>query len=375
MTVDDRERLSVQLLACFENEGFTRSEPTILQPADPFLDLSGEDIRRRLVMVQGASGPEQCLRPEYTIPLVQTSIHQNEQYPAHFCYCGPVFRLRKEGQNEFVQSGFESFGRPDREAADADCLALVIDAFKSIQVLQPFILMGDVGLLETIIKKLGISENIRRRILRKIIVGADNSTLFEQKTRSGLSNQQGLLTAIAGHDKSAAKAFVEDVLSIAGVHFVGGRSASDIAERFLEQAENNHAPDSVNEQAQAALVEYLDMSGNPDSIAAHLKVFALKYNLDLSEDIDSFEARTGFMAAQGLDISTIEFRTRFVRNLNYYTGMIFELYQAPDFTNLKPLAAGGRYDRLFEHLGAAEAVPAIGCALWLERLVKAEVLS
>ena len=43
-----------------------------------------------------------------------------------------------------------------------------------------------------------------------------------------------LLKALEGQDPNAAKAFVEDVLSIAGISRVGGRSAGEIAERFLE---------------------------------------------------------------------------------------------------------------------------------------------
>ena len=33
------------LLASFAQAGYERAEPAILQPAEPFLDLSGEDIR------------------------------------------------------------------------------------------------------------------------------------------------------------------------------------------------------------------------------------------------------------------------------------------------------------------------------------------
>ena len=33
------------LIASFERAGYARVAPAILQPAEPFLDLSGEDIR------------------------------------------------------------------------------------------------------------------------------------------------------------------------------------------------------------------------------------------------------------------------------------------------------------------------------------------
>jgi hypothetical protein len=36
------------LLLSFAQAGYVRTEPAILQPAEPFLDLSGEDIRKSL---------------------------------------------------------------------------------------------------------------------------------------------------------------------------------------------------------------------------------------------------------------------------------------------------------------------------------------
>ena len=59
----------VALIALFEREGYARIEPPVLQPADVFIDLSGEDIRRRMFVTQDAAGAELCLRPEYTIPV------------------------------------------------------------------------------------------------------------------------------------------------------------------------------------------------------------------------------------------------------------------------------------------------------------------
>ena len=36
------------LIGSYERGGYRRVEPAILQPAEPFLDLSGEDIRQRI---------------------------------------------------------------------------------------------------------------------------------------------------------------------------------------------------------------------------------------------------------------------------------------------------------------------------------------
>ena len=45
-----------------------------------------------------------------------------------------------------------------------------------------------------------------------------------------------MLAALAGSDPKAAHHLVTDLLSIAGIAAVGGRSVDEIAERFLEQA-------------------------------------------------------------------------------------------------------------------------------------------
>ena len=57
------------LLLSFAQAGYHRAEPAILQPADPFLDLSGEDIRKSLYLTTDANGEELCLRPDLTILL------------------------------------------------------------------------------------------------------------------------------------------------------------------------------------------------------------------------------------------------------------------------------------------------------------------
>ena len=36
------------LVSSYERAGYARVAPAMLQPAEPFLDLSGEDIRRRM---------------------------------------------------------------------------------------------------------------------------------------------------------------------------------------------------------------------------------------------------------------------------------------------------------------------------------------
>ena len=79
------------LVAHYERAGYARVEPAILQPAEPFLDLSGEDIRRRMYLTAEPSGRELCLRPDLTIPVSRDYLASEKAgEPAGFCYLGPA---------------------------------------------------------------------------------------------------------------------------------------------------------------------------------------------------------------------------------------------------------------------------------------------
>jgi ATP phosphoribosyltransferase regulatory subunit len=98
-----------------------------------------------------------------------------------------------------------------------------------------------------------------------------------------------------------------------------------------------------------------------------MRALAKDAKLDLASTLDRFEQRTGFIAAGGADVSGIRFATAFGRALDYYSGMVFELYDAKDQVKW-PLIAGGRYDRLMTLLGSPAPVPAVGFAAWIAEL-------
>ena len=83
--------------------------------------------------------------------------------------------------------------------------------------------------------------------------------------------------------------------------------------------------------------------------------------------LDLFESRTGFLAARGVDVGRIRFSTAFGRGLDYYTGVVFELHD-PGARVKGQLVAGGRYDGLLGRLGSPTPIPAVGFAVWVDRL-------
>src|SRR6202451_4741943 len=83
------------LVASYVRAGYAQTEPPVLQPAEPFLDLSGEDIRRRMFLTTDPDGHELCLRPDLTIPVSRDYLASPAAgKPAGFCYLGAGVRPR-----------------------------------------------------------------------------------------------------------------------------------------------------------------------------------------------------------------------------------------------------------------------------------------
>jgi ATP phosphoribosyltransferase regulatory subunit len=225
------------------------------------------------------------------------------------------------------------------------------------------------GLIDALLDALNVPPTAKRRTLRALAAGRSLDAVT-----NGLRTEDphaGLLAAIQGQDPKGVRAVVEDVLSIAGISRVGGRSAGEIAERFLAKASAQASGGSgLNPENRAVIDRYRAIAGDPDSAAAAVRALVQEAGLDhppLDAALDLFEERTGFMAARGLAVERFRFSGGFARNLDYYTGFIFE-GTAPDAPKL-PLVGGGRYDGLLQHLGSPVPVPAVGCAVWLSRVV------
>ncbi len=370
MTEATKDLRADALVASYERAGYARVAPAILQPAEPFLDLSGEDIRRRMYLISEPAGGELCLRPDLTIPVALDYLASPEAgRPAQFCYLGPIFRQRADGPAEFLQAGIESFGRIDTAAADAETLALALEATSLYGLAEPAIRMGDLALVSAFIGALDLSPVWKRRLAkdfnRKSSFAHDLDRLVLARP-NGPPEYQGVLAALANSDPKAAHALVTDLLSIAGITAVGGRSVGEIADRFLEQAALG-AGSALPRETRKLIERFLAIAGDPDEALADLRALAADARLALAPALDLFESRAGFLAARRINLRNIRFATAFGRGQDYYTGMVFELHD-PGGTVKGELVAGGRYDGLFARLGAASPVPAVGCAAWLDGL-------
>ncbi|WP_456776897.1 ATP phosphoribosyltransferase regulatory subunit [Bradyrhizobium sp. USDA 4369] len=358
------------LLQSFAQAGYDRAEPAILQPAEPFLDLSGEDIRKSLYLTTDASGEELCLRPDLTIPVARDYLASARAgQSAGFSYLGPVFRYRNGRPGEFLQAGIESFGRKDHPAADAEMLALAIEATAAAGLAEVEIRTGDVALFTALIDALDLYPVWRRRLIkdfnRKVTLEQDLERLAVASAATR-NEYEGVLAALAGSDRKAALALVTDLMSIAGATAVGGRTVAEIADRFLEQSTLKGG--ALPRDALNTIKRFLAIAGNPKDSVKQLRALAADAKLDIASAIDALEARVDLMAKRGIDIRQVRFATAFGRGLDYYTGFEFELHRRDGGD--EPLVAGGRYDGLLSRLGAAAPIPAVGFSIWVEGLAR-----
>lgn len=361
------------VLDLFCAAGHAQVSPPILQPADVFLDLTGEDIRRRLFLTNGTDGADLCLRPDFTIPVCRHHLANTKAtLPAAYCYNGPVFRQRKDGLGEIPQLGAESLGRTDTAEADADLLALSVKALETFGLQDSLIRIGDETIFAAILEGLDLPTVWRRR-LRDLFGETDRLNAAIGRMAGGAATEDdsrdvrlGFLSALEGADPEAAHAVVEDLLSIAGISAVGGRTPSEIADRFLEQAALARGARG-HDRAAETLTAYLSLKADGESAPQVLRAFAAEFGLGLDTPIAAFEQRLAAIAAKGIPVSRLRFAAEFGRRLDYYSGFVFEIHATGKDVG-GPLVGGGRYDKLVTLLGAETDVPAIGFSMWLDRI-------
>ncbi|TIW97110.1 ATP phosphoribosyltransferase regulatory subunit [Mesorhizobium sp.] len=335
-------------------------EVAVLQPADPFLDMAGEDLRRRIFLTESETGRALCLRPEFTIPVCLDHIASQAGTPRRYSYLGEVFRQRREGGNEFFQAGIEDLGDRDTAAADARSLA---DAHALLTLALPgqalAVTLGDQTVFEAVLAALGLPRGWRMRLARAF--GSALADLANPPRNSQLSGP--VATLVLDGDVESLAAHIAGGMEEAGLSASAGRSPSDIARRLIEKAELRSV--RLSNEAFSALKGFLAIDVPLNSAAQALESFASGAGLSLGAALDNFAARARAIEAHGLPTADIHYDAAFGRPLDYYTGLVFEIAAK---RVERPLAGGGRYDRLLTLLGAKTPIPGVGFSVWLDRI-------
>jgi len=360
--LDRIEGAMATLRAHFAAAGFTSVEPRHLFPADTLLDLYGEDVRTRTFLFPDpAERRELCLRPDFTVPVALAHGLGGWDRPGAYAYGGPVFRRQEPGSArpvEYLQAGVESIGATDRPGEDARIFALIRAGLDALGAGRPAVTTGDLGIVFALLDALAMPDWRRRALSRHLWRPARFHALIERYLAAPAPpgpRRQALLAAAAEGPEAVAR------LAEAAGDTVGLRDVSEVAARAAALAEAASDPPMPAEQG--ALIEaVLAVEGPSGAALLRLRDLAAAAGVDLGPALARFEARLDALARAGIDAGALPFRADYGRNLEYYSGFVFEM-QAPGRPDLPPLAGGGRYDALTRRLGAGRALPAVGAMI------------
>ena len=350
--------------------------PTIL-PASLVLELAGEGLRPRLFFVTAPDGSEMCLRPDLTIAAVVDYIgyaeYDNE--PSAIACKGQVFRGARTGEDrapEFIQIGLERFGEHDREsdviiflAAWDACRAGGLDALR--------VRFCDGGLLGAVISGANLDEIWRAALLEQIAHPRAFLNVLEQANGGGRM-MSAFEQEIADLPFDAARAHVATVIAQGDLSLAATRTLDDVTSRLVLRAKRTRAA-PIAPQIAETLHELATLRQGDATLEAtldHVVSLAACIDVDLAAWRAQWRDRLTDIAAQAPDaLINARFEALGEEAFDYYDGMAFDIATYDNSSKLdftRPVATGGRYDRLVGDVSSgARHAAAVGCVVRPDR--------
>jgi histidyl-tRNA synthetase len=290
--------------------GYREIITPVLESYELLAAKSGEEIRSRMYAFKDLGGRKVALRPEFTASVARlvADTLRAEPKPLRLFCVGSLYRYDEPQHGrfrEFWQSNYELMGSSTPEA-DAEIIMLTNGLMKDVGLKDFVFRIGHVGVLRGILSQERIEEKIQNRAMH----------LMDKKDHE---NALKLIKGAEGSEKC--------VETLAGLIEIEGKKPFEISKRMEEQVK-------MYDKAVGAV-------RNLDKI--------LELVLETEEEID------------------ISVDAGFARGLEYYTGIIFEVY-VPQMEIA--LGGGGRYDKLIELFGG-DPTSAVGVAHGLDRIMLA----
>jgi histidyl-tRNA synthetase len=271
---------------------------------------AGEEVKSRMFLFKDLGGRDVALRPEFTASvarLVATTL-RNEPRPFRLFSVGSIYRYdepQRGRYREFWQTNYELMGS-SRPEADAEIL-LLTNSFMQTAGLKKFAFkVGHIGVLRGILTQEKLVDKVQSAVMQLM-----DKKQYEDAFR---------LLKSAGVSETC-------ILNLRKLVELKGNNVLDVVDRVAELVRDYEK--SV--EASRNWGEILDL--------------VLKSRCDVDMTVDA----------------------GFARGLEYYTGMIFEVY-VPGLDIA--LGGGGRYDRLIELFGG-DPTPAVGVAHGVDRIMLA----
>ena len=362
------EKQNAAIMAVFERAGFDYIAPDIIQPADIFLERSGEDIRARTFVFTDPSGAEMCLRPDLTVPACRYHLSHAEKpdEEAKYCYLGPAFRFPDErlSPQEFSQAGLEWFASPDAAAAEARILKLTLSALEATGLTKYRVTLGDLGLFSALLADTPMPARWRERLKHHFWRPHAFREVLESFTTSSTAKRTSISALIDKLENASAVDIVAQELEGRNLPLVGGRSLEEIAARLADKSADRSEPALAQEKADV-IASYLETVERADNLEGYLN--RRESGRNFNEARKNFASRLDEMEELGLNPKRFEFKATFGRELEYYTGFVFQV-EVETADGFVAVAGGGRYDNLLSDMGSPLPVSAVGCAIHTERL-------
>lgn len=279
--------------------GFVEYDGPPLEPLDLYTRKSGEEIVGQLYNFTDKGGRDVSLRPEMTPTLARmVGAKANAlRKPVRWFSMPQLFRYERQQRGrlrEHFQLNVDVIGEAD-VTADAELLAVAIDIMREFGLGPDDVRarVSDRLLLRALLAEIGVGEEQVAAVFAVI-------DKFERQPRDISIEKLGQ----AGLSTEQSEA----VLAL-----LGGITIADLRERY----------------------------GRASDVAARL---------DVLDRYFGYLGRLGVREFVTLDLTI-------VRGLAYYTGIVFELFDARG--ELRAICGGGRYDTLLASLGGAD-LPALG---------------
>lgn len=374
------EEQAQTLLSTFTGAGYEAVAPAIIQPAEIFLDVVGEDLRARTYVFTDPEGAELCLRPDLTVPTCRLhwERHGRADAAGRYCYNGPAFRFQPDGGDlehprEFRQAGIEHFGTKNYAQAEAEVLQLILDGLAAAGLDDCTVTIGDLGIFDALLTVLDMParwrERLRTQFWRPAAFRAELEEIGSHPAAAVDGLPEELRKAVSEAKKGGVEAALIDYLAANDIEVIGVRSTAEIAENLRAVVEDA-ASEPLADATRELLESYLGVAAPAKAAGARMKDLIGASGVDLSGPLDTYERRLRQFASAGIDLSKLTFSAEFGRSLEYYTGFVFEV-NAPGLDAGSPVAGGGRYDKLMRVVGATVDVPAVGAMIHTERLMTA----
>jgi ATP phosphoribosyltransferase regulatory subunit len=342
------KKLSEKIIKTFKSNGFVLSEPDVLLDSEYIIQRSGENFRRSMLTFENEDGKIMCLRPDLTVASCIKFLEKKSKSKIY--YSGQAYRRINKKGSDLVndQLGIEILGSKNQLQDDFKVIKTILNSTKQIKKKKIQIKISDISLFKGLINSLDMPERWKLRLIRHFW----RPKYFEELLKR-LEKNSDIDSVTFDTDK---KRFYE-MKKMKQEKIVAGRSILEILKRFDKKIKD---PRSFNEGKKIVKIirSFLKIKCKLSKLDEKLLDFAKKNNIKKSV----FKEFKSIQNLKKLNQEII-FITNFGRDIEYYTGIVFEI-----FSGTKEIARGGRYDDLLKSLGANKNIPAVGAAINLNNL-------